>query len=190
MKVSKKARYGLRALVDLAVHIQECPVPLVEIAKRQEMSLNYLEQVLGALRKAGIVKSMKGPKGGYSLDKEPKEITVEEILAAVEGKFCIVEKKEENVVYRLWYDRENRQYYHKELDTYGLDANLILEEQMMVESRDIAIKDMINHIESLVHERQLEKAKAAMRDLESKTAADQPALIRIRSVINRLESRK
>ena len=46
MKVSKKARYGLRALVDLAVHIQECPVPLVEIAKRQEMSLNYLEQVL------------------------------------------------------------------------------------------------------------------------------------------------
>ena len=94
MKVSKKARYGLRALVDLAVHIQECPVPLVEIAKRQEMSLNYLEQVLGALRKAGIVKSMKGPKGGYSLDKEPKEITVEEILAAVEGKFCIVEKKE------------------------------------------------------------------------------------------------
>ena len=93
MKVSKKSRYGLRALVDLAVHIQECPVPLVEIAKRQEMSLNYLEQVLGALRKAGIVKSMKGPKGGYSLDKEPKEITVEEILAAVEGKFCIVEKK-------------------------------------------------------------------------------------------------
>lgn len=101
-----------------------------------------------------------------------------------------VEKKEENVVYRLWYDRENRQYYHKELDTYGLDANLILEEQMMVESRDIAIKEMMNHIESLVHERQLEKAKAAMRDLESKTAADQPALIRIRSVINRLESRK
>ena len=95
MKVSKKARYGLRALVDLAVHIQECPVPLVEIAKRQEMSLNYLEQVLGAVRKAGIVQSMKGPKGGYSLDKEPKEITVEEILAAVEGKFCIVEKKEE-----------------------------------------------------------------------------------------------
>ena len=94
------------------------------------------------------------------------------------------------MVYRLWYDRENRQYYHKELDTYGLDANLILEEQMMVESRDIAIKEMINHIESLVHERQLEKAKAAMRDLESKTAADQPALIRIRSVINRLESRK
>lgn len=95
MKVSKKARYGLRALVDLAVHIQECPVPLVEIAKRQEMSLNYLEQVFHSLRRAGIVKSMKGPKGGYSLEKEPELITVEEILAAIEGKFCIVEKKEE-----------------------------------------------------------------------------------------------
>lgn len=133
MKVSKKARYGLRALVDLAVHIQECPVPLVEIAKRQEMSLNYLEQVLGALRKAGIVKSMKGPKGGYSLDKEPKEITVEEILAAVEGKFCIVEKKEEKELDAL--QRAIRKLVWNQIDE---DVIALLQDMTLVEIADKA----------------------------------------------------
>lgn len=101
-----------------------------------------------------------------------------------------VEKKEENVVYRLWYDREKSQYLHAELDTYGLDANLILEEQMMVDSRDPEIKELIEQVESLVNERKLGDAKNALQDLESKTSADQPALIRIRSVINRLENRR
>ena len=133
MKVSKKARYGLRALVDLAVHIQECPVPLVEIAKRQEMSLNYLEQVLGALRKAGIVKSMKGPKGGYSLDKEPKEITVEEILAAVEGKFCIVEKKEETELDAL--QRAIRKLVWNQIDE---DVIALLQDMTLAEIADKA----------------------------------------------------
>lgn len=133
MKVSKKARYGLRALVDLAVHIQECPVPLVEIAKRQEMSLNYLEQVLGALRKAGIVKSMKGPKGGYSLDKEPKEITVEEILAAVEGKFCIAEKKEEKELDAL--QRAIRKLVWDQIDE---DVIALLQDMTLAEIADKA----------------------------------------------------
>ena len=133
MKVSKKARYGLRALVDLAVHIQECPVPLVEIAKRQEMSLNYLEQVLGALRKAGIVKSMKGPKGGYSLDKEPKEITVEEILAAVEGKFCIVEKKKEKELDAL--QRAIRKLVWNQIDE---DVIALLQDMTLAEIADKA----------------------------------------------------
>ena len=133
MKVSKKARYGLRALVDLAVHIQECPVPLVEIAKRQEMSLNYLEQVLGALRKAGIVKSMKGPKGGYSLDKEPKEITVEEILAAVEGQFCIVEKKEEKELDAL--QRAIRKLVWNQIDE---DVIALLQDMTLAEIADKA----------------------------------------------------
>ncbi|MGE9975303.1 RrF2 family transcriptional regulator [Coprococcus catus] len=133
MKVSKKARYGLRALVDLAVHIQECPVPLVEIAKRQEMSLNYLEQVLGALRKAGIVKSMKGPKGGYSLDKEPKEITVEEIFDAVEGKFCIVEKKEEKELDAL--QRAIRKLVWDQIDE---DVIALLQDMTLAEIADKA----------------------------------------------------
>ena len=101
-----------------------------------------------------------------------------------------IEKSQDNVVYRLWYDKEKNQYLHKELDTYGLDANLILEEQMMVDSRDIEIKELIDYVELLVNERKLDEAKHALEDLESKTSASQPALIRIRSVINRLESRR
>lgn len=101
-----------------------------------------------------------------------------------------VEKKAENVVYRLWYDEGNGQYQHAELDTYGLDANLILEEQMMVESRDLEISNLIVRVQSLVNERKLDDAKNALLDLESKTSADQPTLIRIRSIINRLESRR
>lgn len=101
-----------------------------------------------------------------------------------------VEKRPENVVYRLWYDEETRKYHHAELDTYGLDANLILEEQMMVNSRDLEIKEMLSTIETMVSERRLEEAKQLLSVLTNKTSADQPVLIKIRSVINRLESKR
>lgn len=90
MKVSTKGRYGLRALVDLAAYSKEGTIPLSEIAKRQNLSLNYLEQMFGTLRRAGIVKSMKGPSGGYMLARDASEITVEEVLTALEGRFSIV----------------------------------------------------------------------------------------------------
>lgn len=91
MKISTKGRYGLRAMTDLASHMEGAPVSLASVAKRQNLSLNYLEQVFGTLRKAGIVKSLKGPQGGYLLAKEASEITVQEILEALEGKFSIVD---------------------------------------------------------------------------------------------------
>ena len=100
-----------------------------------------------------------------------------------------VEKKAENVVYRLWYDEEERTYRHTELDTYGLDANLILEEEMMVDSRDSIVDRMINEIKSLIATHDLDRAEALLADLETKTAPSQPALIKIHSVINRLKSR-
>lgn len=101
-----------------------------------------------------------------------------------------VEKKTENVVYRLWYDEETQMYQHAELDTYGLDANLILEEQMMVNSRDLEIKEMLNSLEKLVSERKLSEAKQLLDELTDKTSASQPVLIKIRSIINRLESKR
>lgn len=101
-----------------------------------------------------------------------------------------VEKKPENVVYRLWYDKESQKYEHAELDTYGLDANLILEEQMMVNSRDLEIKEMLNALETMVSERRLPEAKQLLAALATKTSADQPVLIKIRSIINRLESKR
>lgn len=93
MKISTKGRYGLRALVDLAAHGQQSPLPLAEIAGRQKISLNYLEQVFGTLRKAGIIRSVKGPSGGYMLARGAKQITVEEVLRALEGEFAIAPKE-------------------------------------------------------------------------------------------------
>lgn len=89
MKISTKGRYGLRALVDLASNVREHPVPLTAIAARQRMSVNYLEQVFGQLRRSGILQSTKGAGGGYSLSRDPSCISVREILEVLEGPFCI-----------------------------------------------------------------------------------------------------
>lgn len=94
MKISTKGRYGLRALVDIAAHMEQMPIPLAVTAKRQNISLNYLEQVFGTLRKAGIVKSIKGSCGGYMLAKDADLITVQEVLEALEGSFSITDRKE------------------------------------------------------------------------------------------------
>lgn len=95
MRISTKGRYGLRALVDLASHAQEGTVSLVNVAQRQKISLNYLEQVFATLRKAGIVKSQKGAQGGYMLAKQPEKIVVGEVLTALEGKFSIIDEMSE-----------------------------------------------------------------------------------------------
>lgn len=92
MKISTKGRYGLRALVDMAANAEGMPIALTSVAKRQNISLNYLEQVFGILRKAGIVTSTKGSNGGYLLKREAKDITVREVLEALEGEFSIVDR--------------------------------------------------------------------------------------------------
>jgi len=94
MRVSTKGRYGLRAMVDLATHAEDGKISLVHIAKRQNISLNYLEQVFAALRKAGLVKSVKGAAGGYLLASPPEDIKIEDILSVLEGKFNIIEENE------------------------------------------------------------------------------------------------
>lgn len=89
MKLSKKSRYGLTALVDLAVNSGTGHVALYSIAQRNGISPQYLEQVFASLRRAGIVKSIKGPQGGYLLAREPEQITVSEILEATEGSYLL-----------------------------------------------------------------------------------------------------
>lgn len=96
MKISTKARYGLRALVDLAVHSAGEQVPLIHIAKRQELSVNYLEQVFSLLKKSHIVKSVKGSQGGYMLIKNPSDITVGDIIRAIEGEILIVDEEQQS----------------------------------------------------------------------------------------------
>jgi len=86
MKLSTKGRYAVTALADIALHADGQPVTLAEIAQRQNISLAYLEQLFGKLRRAGLVVSMRGPGGGYSLARPSGDIAVSQIMAAVEEK--------------------------------------------------------------------------------------------------------
>lgn len=85
MILSTKGRYGLRAVVDLAVHSEEGPVSIHSIAGRQNLTERYLEQLIGKLKKAGLVKSVRGASGGYLLARRPEEISVGEVLRVLEG---------------------------------------------------------------------------------------------------------
>ena len=83
MRLTTKGRYAVRALFCLSKFQKDTPTPLSLVAKDQEISLNFLEQLFVHLRKNGIVTSVRGPRGGYRLAKEPKDITIGEVLRAV-----------------------------------------------------------------------------------------------------------
>jgi Rrf2 family cysteine metabolism transcriptional repressor len=85
MKVSSKARYGIKALLDLAVHAKGDHVALKAIAERQGISDRYLEQVFSLLKKTGFVSSVKGPQGGYLLSCDVNRVTAYELIMALEG---------------------------------------------------------------------------------------------------------
>ncbi|WP_010250165.1 RrF2 family transcriptional regulator [Acetivibrio cellulolyticus] len=91
MKLSTKGRYGVKSMLDLALHNGEGPVALKSIAERQDISENYLEQLFATLRKAGHVKSVRGSQGGYILANSPENITIGAILRALEGSLAPVE---------------------------------------------------------------------------------------------------
>jgi len=91
MKISTKIRYGTRAMLELACHYGEGPIELREIAKREDISLKYLEQVIVPLRTAGLVKSARGSKGGYSLAKHPSEIYLNDLVETLDGPLNLIE---------------------------------------------------------------------------------------------------
>jgi Rrf2 family protein len=91
MKISTKGRYGVAAMYELALHYGEGPISLKCVAQKQAISEQYLEQLIGSLRKAGIVKSVRGAQGGYSLAKEPSQITVGDIIKIMEGPIALVD---------------------------------------------------------------------------------------------------
>lgn len=91
MKLSTRGHYGVQAMFDLAQHYGEGPIPLKSVAERQNLSEHYLEQLVGSLRKAGLVKSIRGAQGGYILARDPKEITVGDIIRVLEGPVAPVE---------------------------------------------------------------------------------------------------
>lgn len=91
MKLSTKGRYGLQAMVDLGVFSKEKHISLKSIAERLSMSENYLEQLMALLKKNSLVVSVRGAQGGYALARDPKDITVGEILRALEGSLAPTE---------------------------------------------------------------------------------------------------
>jgi Rrf2 family iron-sulfur cluster assembly transcriptional regulator len=84
MKLTSKGRYAVTAMLDLAFHSQTGPVTLSQISDRQGISLSYLEQLFTRLRKRGLVRSTRGPGGGYSLERSPEQVAVAEIISAVD----------------------------------------------------------------------------------------------------------
>lgn len=84
MRLTSKGRYAVTAMLDVALHTNAGPVPLADISARQEISLSYLEQLFARLRKHGLVSSVRGPGGGYQLGRPATEISVSEVISAVD----------------------------------------------------------------------------------------------------------
>jgi Rrf2 family transcriptional regulator, cysteine metabolism repressor len=115
MKFSTKGRYGLKAMFDLATHHGNGPITLKNIAQRQDISEHYLEQLIATLRRAELVKSVRGAQGGYMLNHPPEEITVGEIIRSLEGPVgpadCVIDadsdecRNQESCVTRLVWAR-------------------------------------------------------------------------------------
>ena len=112
MKISTKGRYALRLMLDLATYNTGEPVSIKDIAKRQQISEKYLEQIISILNKAGYVRSIRGSQGGYLLKKKPEEYTVGMILRLTEGDLapvsCVAEenyecdKRDTCVTIKVW----------------------------------------------------------------------------------------
>lgn len=117
MKLSTKARHAITAMMDLAVNDRIRPVTLAEISKSQGISLSYLEQLFAKLRKSGLVVGVRGPGGGYKLSRTPGEVTIAQIISAIDeyrpqvnvpGEEHSLEKK--YVTHVMWDELSNKIY--------------------------------------------------------------------------------
>ncbi len=102
--ISTKGVYGLSAMYELSKHDMESPMQIKEISSKASIPQNYLEQLLSKLRRAELVKSIRGARGGYILAREAKDILVKDILIALEGDLKIVDSKTRNPVLNIFFD--------------------------------------------------------------------------------------
>lgn len=103
MKLSTKSRYGLRMLIDINNQTEDAPTTLSSIADRQDVSVNYLEQVASDLKRAGFIHSVKGANGGYFLSKDAKNIIVGDVLKVLEGDVRVTDifPKDESILQEI-----------------------------------------------------------------------------------------
>ena len=102
--ISTKGVYGLTAMYELSKHQEDSPMQIKEISANANIPQNYLEQLLSKLRRADLVKSIRGARGGYTLAKSPEEIKVVDILIALEDDIKIIDSKSENPILNIFFD--------------------------------------------------------------------------------------
>lgn len=118
MRLSTKGRYAVTAMIDLALHDEARPVALTDIAETQKISVSYLEQLFARLRKNRLVKGMRGPGGGYRLARPASEVTIAEIIAAVDEQIDMTrcagkedcQDGEKCLTHELWADLSKQLY--------------------------------------------------------------------------------
>lgn len=147
MRMSTRGRYGVRAMFDLAMSGAAGPVSLKEIASRQEISMDYLEQLLRKLRKASLVKSLRGPHGGFLLARAPRDINLWEIVNALEQDVTPVRCVDEEVA-----GRTTRKRCHRlsGCATHIIWLGLAKQTKAYLESR--TLQDMVDFAKSLCDE--------------------------------------
>lgn len=127
MKISTKGRYGTRAMVDIGENYGKGPVSLRELAERQGISMKYMEQIVPLLKTSGLVRSTRGARGGYVLARAPRDISLRDIVQALEGSWSLVDcldddnlcaRSEKCVTYEIWDDLNKA--IHNILDTTSL----------------------------------------------------------------------
>lgn len=99
LRLSKRGEYGVRAMFEISTNYGKGPITIREIAKRQDIPIPYLEQLLNRLRKGGLIKSVRGPGGGYILSRNPRNTSLGEVLTVLEGPVALSECLNPTVVY-------------------------------------------------------------------------------------------
>lgn len=132
MKISTRGRYGTRMMLDLAAHHDQGPTPLREIAKRQDLSVKYLEQLIIPLKAAGYIRSVRGARGGYTLARKPDKISVGQIIKVLEGGLSLVDCVEDPKI------------CEREKNCPTRDIWLRMSERLMEELSSLSLMDVLN----------------------------------------------
>ena len=132
MKISTRGRYGTRMMLDLAAHHDQGPTPLREIAKRQDLSVKYLEQLIIPLKAAGYIRSVRGARGGYTLARKPDKISVGQIIKVLEGGLSLVDCVEDPKV------------CEREKNCPTRDIWLRMSERLLEELSSLTLRDVLD----------------------------------------------
>ena len=131
MKLSTRTRYGMRAVIELAQHEEKRPLQLKVIAERQDISVKYLEQLMSMLRSSGLLRSIRGAKGGYILARPPEQINLSEIFRCLEGSVTTAECT------------ENGDYCERSADCVARDVWIEVEAAIHKILRSIPLADLV-----------------------------------------------